>query len=676
MKPVSRLSHSLYVRIVAAMVACITLILAISTAVSINQAQTTLADDLLKRGESQALVLASAANAYVSEGNINQLTVIAAVTTSQHEIQYITFYDAQNTLLASAVAPTASPGIRTSFAELRNEVEKTSVRAFKWSAGYLDIVAPMDWFGQRIGSIGLRLDTSGLVRARAQVVTQGMVNALVLIFLLNLALGLLLRQLIIRPLRHLSVTAEQISQGVSTAVPGQQRRDQLGLLARSFAQMVAALQSREQQLQEQIVAVNELNTALQQTTAALQSSEARYHNIVANVPGMVYQIAYRPDGTGGFTFVSDGCRAIYGLSPAEILARPESVFNVVHPEDRAEIDRTIAEATSELKSWNWVGRALLPSGEERWHQCAAQPTLQQDGTLVWDGLMMDITDQKHAEEERARLREELIVLQEQSLYEMRVAKAEAEAANQAKTLFLSTTSHELRTPLTSVIGYSELLLRDLPHRSLEESQQDIRLIHTASQHLLTLINTILDLSKIEAGKMELLSESVDTDLLLDEVLLMVRPLAAQQGNVLDVLRPDELPLMHSDRTKVRQLLLNLLANAAKFTSAGRITLEARQIDHGDEPGVQFRVSDTGPGIAPGLLPRLFEPFVQDPEMARQRGGTGLGLALSRRLCRLMGGDISVESQLGMGTTFTVHLPLTAPPSPADSAPYPLNEWMG
>jgi anti-anti-sigma regulatory factor/HAMP domain-containing protein len=269
------------------MVACITIILAISTAVSINQTQASLADDLLKRGESQALVLASAANAYVAEGNTSQLTVIAAVTTSQHEIQYIAFYDAQNALLASAVAPTASAGIRTSFIELRNEVEKTSARAFNWSADYLDIVVPMTWIGQRIGYIGLRIDTGGLVRARAQAVTQGAVNALILIFLLNLALGLFLQQLIIRPLQRLSTTAEQISQGVSAAVPGQQRRDELGLLARSFAQMVAALQSREQQLQEQIVAVNELNTALD---SKVVERTAQLHNLVAGQEQLLNQI--------------------------------------------------------------------------------------------------------------------------------------------------------------------------------------------------------------------------------------------------------------------------------------------------------------------------------------------------------------------------------------------------
>jgi PAS domain S-box-containing protein len=567
---------------------------------------------------------------------------------------------------------------------------------------------------------------------------------------------------------------------------------------RVFRTITAVMPQRPGTLDHTISIARDI-TALQQTTAALQSSEVRYRNMVANAPGMVYQLVYRPDGSGGFTFVSDGCRAIYGLSPAEILARPESVFNVVHPEDRAEIDRTIAEATAELKSWSWAGRIVLPSGAEKWLQCKARPTHLDDGTIIWDGLLMDITDrkqtelelgqqrerltslltslpgvvwevwlqpdpaagrinfvsdylrtllgytmeewhrspntwlevmdieqraeilheinssdpmpplqrrefrwrakdgtyhwvavhlatindpdgtmlgwrgvalditdQKRAEEERSRLREELIAIQERALQEMRAAKAVAEAANQAKTLFLSTMSHELRTPLTSVIGYSELLLRDLPHRSAEEIQQDIQLIRTASQHLLTLINTILDLSKIEAGKMELQSEPVDTDLLLDEVLLMVRPLAGQQGNALEVLRPDELPPMHSDRTKVRQVLLNLLANAAKFTSAGRIALEAHPIDHAGEPGVQFRVSDSGPGIAPNLLPRLFEPFVQDPEVARQRGGTGLGLALSRRLCRLMGGDISVESRPGAGSIFTVRLPLKAPAPPANS----------
>jgi signal transduction histidine kinase/DNA-binding response OmpR family regulator len=230
----------------------------------------------------------------------------------------------------------------------------------------------------------------------------------------------------------------------------------------------------------------------------------------------------------------------------------------------------------------------------------------------------------------------------------------AQSANQAKSTFLANMSHELRTPLNAIIGYSEILMEEAAETGQNTLIPDVRKIRTAGKHLLELINAVLDLSKIEAGKMELYLETFSVARLVQDVAGVIQPLVDQNRNSLKIVMAKEIGSMRADQTKVRQSLLNLLSNACKFTTAGTITIDVRSV-----PGekIAFAVTDTGVGMTAEQSARLFESFTQaDPSTSRNFGGTGLGLTISLRFARMMGGDITLESQRGTGSTFTMTLP--------------------
>jgi CheY-like chemotaxis protein len=249
--------------------------------------------------------------------------------------------------------------------------------------------------------------------------------------------------------------------------------------------------------------------------------------------------------------------------------------------------------------------------------------------------------------------------------QLRKSQQEALAATAAKSQFLATMSHELRTPLNAIIGYSEMLEEEAADLGHEGFIPDLKKINGAGKHLLILINDILDLSKIEAGKMELYLESFDLTTLLQDVAATAQLLVQKKSNRLELCFAPGLGTMRADLTKVRQALFNLLSNACKFTEHGTITLEGFREKAGssaDAPDwVVFRVTDTGIGMTCEQMGRLFQAFSQaDASTVRKYGGTGLGLAITRHFCRMMGGEVSVTSEPGKGSAFTIRLPTEVP----------------
>ncbi|MEG3868979.1 MULTISPECIES: PAS domain S-box protein [unclassified Microcoleus] len=385
--------------------------------------------------------------------------------------------------------------------------------------------------------------------------------------------------------------------------------------------------------------VTEFHSAVGQ----LRASEERFRQLAENIHEVFW---IREPNQKQLVYVSPACEKIWNLSCQSLQSEPEAFWDAIHRED---LDRVKAAFAKQGRGdYDEEYRVVRSDGSVCWVRDRAFPVRSQTGEIYRIvGIAEDITQRKLAEEFQ------------------KVAQT-AQAANQAKSAFLANMSHELRTPLNAIIGYSDMLTEDAEDLGCEDFIPDLQKIQTAGKHLLSLISDILDISKIEAGRMELYLETFNPVNLIDEVVSTVKPLVDKNSNKFEVDVADDLGMMYADITKTRQILLNLLSNAAKFTEHGTITLCIERVKHDSlttqeiaEPSdsIIFRVADTGIGIPPEQLQHLFQAFMQgDASTTRKYGGTGLGLTISRHFCVMMGGDMQVESELGCGSVFTVCLP--------------------
>ncbi len=335
-----------------------------------------------------------------------------------------------------------------------------------------------------------------------------------------------------------------------------------------------------------------------------------------------------------------GAERLFGYTREEVIGQP---ITFIIPPERMDEERAILERLcrgERIEHFETV--RLAKDGRLLDMSISVSPIRDREGRLIGASKIgRDITYRKEAE----------LLLQR--------AKEEAEVASRAKSMFLANMSHELRTPLNAVIGYSEMLIDEVRDLGLGRLVPDLERIQGAGRHLLALIDGILDLSKIEAGKIEIFAEPIDMAALLRDSADMARPLCQRNGNTLVVRGEDGLGVLYTDGTKLKQIIFNLLSNSSKFTRDGTVTLTAGREHRGEGEWLRLAVSDTGIGIAPEQMSQLFQAFSQgEASITRNFGGTGLGLAISRRFCQMLGGDITVESEPGKGSIFTVLLPVS------------------
>jgi predicted ATPase/signal transduction histidine kinase/CheY-like chemotaxis protein/GAF domain-containing protein len=396
-------------------------------------------------------------------------------------------------------------------------------------------------------------------------------------------------------------------------------------------------------------------TDRKQAEIALRQSEERYQRLSDNIPGAIYQFRIASDGSINYPYISSGCWELFQLTSAEVMADSTRAIDTIHPEDLADFQRVVAESAQNMTPKLWEGRAILRSGEIKWIKCASRPELQSDGSIVWDGVMLDITEQQAALRDRKQAEE---ILHETNQH-LEATIQELQQATHLKDEFLATMSHELRTPLNAILGMSEALEEQLFGNLNPRQLSSIATISKSGEHLLSLINDLLDVSKIAAGKLELNMTQVSLLELCKSSLLLVKQQAITKQIHLDSHLPVDVDPIEIDERRMRQVLINLLNNAIKFTNTGgRVRLAVWLATDADRPAcLCFAITDTGIGISDADRSKLFQPFVQiDSRLSRKYTGTGLGLVLAKQIVELHGGRIVVESEVGFGSCFTVEIP--------------------
>lgn len=379
-------------------------------------------------------------------------------------------------------------------------------------------------------------------------------------------------------------------------------------------------------------------TQFKASGAALREAEERYRTLIEQIPAAVYIDA--ADALGYPIYVSPRIEQMLGYGPDEWVDKPDLWISRLHPDDRERILTGIAEANATVRPIDVEYRLLARDGRIVWVHDEASLLLDDEGNpQCWHGMMVDITDRKLAEEE------------------LRAAKEAAEEASRLKSSILSMATHELRTPLTIISGYVELLAESARENLSPEEWDYLEIAQNGARTLAALVDDLLDLARIEAGRMDLVIRPVDAGEAIERVRRLVDAQAAAKNLALEVIVEPDAPMIAADINRLVQILLNVFGNAIKFTTDGHVRGEVR----GVAGGVEISVTDTGIGIAPDAIARIFDEFRQeDSGTTRRFGGTGLGLAIVRRLVEMHSGTIAVQSEVGVGSRFALWFPAAAP----------------
>lgn len=415
-------------------------------------------------------------------------------------------------------------------------------------------------------------------------------------------------------------------------------------------------------------------TARMEAEKAGAESAAKLRLINSHVPGIVYQIKIDVNGNMSMPYVNSMIETYLGLTPESVMENIDKWFSLTHPDDLASLDASIAESMQNMTLWEWEGRFIRQDNDIRWLRGSSMPRKDDDGSILWDGVIIDITERKLVEDEikslnitlEKRVKERTLELEQLllSLKEENVkrkkaenlhrkAKEEAEHANAAKSEFLSHMSHELRTPMNAILGFSQLLKMD-ENDFTEEQCSNIDEILMAGHHLLSLINDILDLARIESGKLELAIEEIHIDDVLKECLTLITPQAkTRQLKIINHVSNRNY-IVEADYIRLKQVFLNFLSNAVKYNrDHGCITVDSTVIN---KQHLRISITDTGNGLTEDEISKLFIPF-ERLDADHNIEGTGIGLVITRHLIELMDGTMGIESKPGEGSSFWIELSL-------------------
>lgn len=418
---------------------------------------------------------------------------------------------------------------------------------------------------------------------------------------------------------------------------------------RALTARQAQLEATNERVEEQ---VRERTRELESSQAELRHSESRNRSIVETAADGIMTI----DGSGVVQSFNPAAERLFGYSSDEVAGLDvQSLMPSSEGGPFWQLSSKVRNAEPTEGGGELIGRRQ--DGTQFPVELTVSEVESRAGGL-FTVIVRDISDRVAAER---LLHTQAAELADRNAELLRL-KDEADQANVAKSQFLANMSHELRTPMNAIIGYSEMLEEDLTDLQQDALVEDVNKIHAAGQHLLALVNDVLDLSKIEAGKAEMFVEAFDLEILLDEVQATVKPLMERKHNRLVVDRSNRLGQISSDQMKLRQCLLNLLSNAAKFTEDGEIHLTAERTERESASWIDVSVRDSGIGMTPDQLDRVFEAFTQaEGSTTRKYGGTGLGLTITKKFCSMLGGSLEVESEAGVGTTFRISIPADLQP---------------
>ena len=411
-------------------------------------------------------------------------------------------------------------------------------------------------------------------------------------------------------------------------------------------------EAERRELQNQLMKTQKYEAEL-----SLAITQSQLQRVAENIPGLVYQFVLHSDGTQSITYIGARCREFFGVDPEEMLEDADVFRQCIEPEDVNAVREKVAESARTLERLDLEYRVAVPDRGIRWYNEIGQPQLQSNGDIVWDGVLLDVSDRREVE----------------------LANEVLAKATRTKDLFLANMSHELRTPLSAILGMTEGLKQGLYGQTTERQMKTLSVVEESGLHLLELINEILDLVKIETGKTSLKLSQINVTQLCNSCLDLVSPQARRKQIELSFNAAWNPPTLLADETRLRQILINLLGNAIKFTpEGGEVTLKVELLS--DQPyslgkdTLRLTVSDNGIGIEPSHIESLFEPFKQvDSSLSRKYPGAGLGLALVKQFVTLHSGTVNVESQPGKGSRFIVDLPYLEPESLNGAKPIEIPE---